>query len=228
MVNPSSIINRNILAEQFIKGEGLEIGALHSPLQLPARAKVKYVDRMSVSSLRMQYPELCDSKLVEPDVIDDGERLDSILDHSQDFVIANHFLEHCQNPILAISNMLRVLRVDGILFLAIPDKRHTFDIDRPVTTIEHLYRDYKEDPAWSKNQHYEEWVRLVDKVPEGLDMKRRISDLMEMDYSIHFHVWTQHEILELLSFLHNDLKFNFEIELFCKISNECILILNKS
>ena len=37
--------------------------------------------------------------------IDDGERLGKIADASQDFVIANHFLEHCQDPILALLNI---------------------------------------------------------------------------------------------------------------------------
>ena len=37
---------------------GIEIGALHHPLPVPPEARVRYVDRMPVSELRRQYPEL--------------------------------------------------------------------------------------------------------------------------------------------------------------------------
>ena len=37
--------------------------------------------------------------------MDDGERLATIADATQDFVIANHFLEHCQDPLGALGNM---------------------------------------------------------------------------------------------------------------------------
>ena len=46
------------IAKKYIAGNGIEIGALHKPLKVPESAKVKYVDRMSTSSLRKQYPEL--------------------------------------------------------------------------------------------------------------------------------------------------------------------------
>ena len=48
-----------------------------------------------------------------------------------------------------------------------PDKRHTFDIDRPVTPIEHLFRDFDQGPDLSRRDHFEEWARLVDKVAGG-------------------------------------------------------------
>ena len=123
--------DRIAVAKKFITGAGIEIGALHSPLPLPPDAKARYVDRMAVPDLRRQYPELNALNLVDIDIIDDGERLDSIRDATQDFVIANHFIEHCQNPLLALRNMLRVLKPGGILYLAIPDKRFTFDADNP-------------------------------------------------------------------------------------------------
>src|SRR5512137_1946907 len=132
------LLNRYSLASLYLRGEGIEIGALHNPLKVAPGAKVRYVDRMSVSDLRNQYPELSGKKLVPVDMVADGELLESIGDDSQDFVIANHFVEHCQNPLLAIENMMRVLRPEGILYLALPDKRYTFDRGRPVTPLAHL------------------------------------------------------------------------------------------
>jgi SAM-dependent methyltransferase len=155
-------ITRKKLASKYLSGDGIEIGALHSPLKIPAKAKVRYVDRMSVADLRKQYPELARCKLVEVDIIDNGEKLSTIEDCSFDFVIANHMIEHCQEPIGTMQQFLRVLKPGGVLYMAVPDKRYTFDFDRSVTSIDHLVRDYRDGSGWSKMQHFEEWCRLVE------------------------------------------------------------------
>jgi predicted SAM-dependent methyltransferase len=217
---------RDLFTNLFIAGEGIEIGALHNPLIVPESAKVKYVDRTTVSELRKQYPELNQENLVNVDIISDGEKLENINDDSQDFVIANHFLEHCQNPLIALKNILRVVKAGGIVYLAVPDKRYTFDIDRSVTKFEHLEKDYAGGPETSKKQHFEEWAEYVNKVKDEKAKKNRVAELMDMDYSIHFHVWTQHEILDFL--VKAKKYFSFEVELFCKNGHEVIVILSKS
>jgi len=219
-------LGREFVADTYIRGQGIEIGALHMPLGVPRSARVKYVDRLSVPDLRKHYPELNDKNLVEVDIIADGERLESISDATQDFVIANHFVEHCQNPIAAILNMFRVLKPGGVLYLALPDKRCSFDVDRPVTPFEHLLRDYHEGPAWSRRQHFEEWTRLVNKVLDDEEAERQIALNLEMDYSIHYHVWTQAEMFELVVELRK--MVSFELELSLKNGGEVIFILRKN
>lgn len=216
--------DRRAIAARYLSGAGLEIGALQNPLEVPASARVKYVDRMSISGLRQHYPELAELPLVDVDILDDGERLGTIADSSQDFVIANHFIEHCENPLLALRNMLRVLRASGVLYLAVPDKRHTFDAERPVTTLSHLLRDYEEGPEWSRAGHYLEYARLVGKTddPEG-----DAAGLMARGYSIHFHVWTPLGVLELMSALPALIGARFEIECFVAQDRECVAVLRK-
>jgi predicted SAM-dependent methyltransferase len=76
---------------------------------------------------------------VEIDVIDDGSRLASFGDQSIDFVVANHVLEHLEDPVAALHHWLRVLRPRGVLFLTLPDAQHTpFDAARERTSVEHL------------------------------------------------------------------------------------------
>ena len=157
---------RQEIAGRYLRGSGIEIGALHNPLDVPRSVRVRYVDHLPVDQLRDHYPELAGEKLVDVEIVDDGERLATISDASQDFVIANHFLEHCEDPLGALGNMIRVLRPGGILYLAVPDKRYTFDVDRPVTSTDHLLRDHREGPEGSRRGHYEEWARLVDKAEE--------------------------------------------------------------
>ncbi len=219
-------VMRNRIAEDHIKGVGIEIGALNDPVRVPAGASVRYVDRLSIEDLRRHYPELDATRLMDPDIITDGETLDTVEDQSQDFVVANHFLEHCQNPLLAVENMLRVLRRNGILYMAIPDKRYSHDVDRPVTPYEHLVKDYTEGFAGSRKQHYEEWVRYVDKVTDEFEAAQRVKHLMKTGYSIHFHVWTQVEMIELI--LNLKKRLEFEIELIYRNLNEVIFILRRT
>jgi predicted SAM-dependent methyltransferase len=220
--------DRVAIAEKYLRGDGIEIGALNSPLQVPREARVKYVDRMATPDLRKQYPELADLDLVDADIIDDGERLGSVGDSTQDFVIANHFIEHCQNPLLALSNMFRVLKADGLLYLAVPDKRFTFDVDRPVTPLEHILRDFEEGGEWSRRQHFEEWVRDVNKVEDKAEFEKRVEELLGIDYSIHFHAWTQLEMLEFVLALDRRLGIRFDVEMLFKNGEECIFILRKT
>ena len=217
---------REAIAAAFLQGEGIEIGALHQPLVVPASVRVKYVDRMTAPDLRRQYAELAAQPLVETDIVDNGELLSTIGDGTQDFVIANHFIEHCQNPLLTVQNLLRVLKPGGVIYMAVPDKRFSFDVDRPCTTVEHLMRDFSEGPAWSKRQHFDEWSRLVNKRTGDRQVEEEVAHLIDIDYSIHFHVWGAAELLGLILTLQR--LFQFETELFLRNGPESIVILRKT
>ena len=217
---------RETVASIFLRGEGIEIGALHQPLRIPEAARVKYVDRMAATDLTSQYAELAALPLVHVDIIDNGETLATIADASLDFAIANHFLEHCQNPFQTLQNFFRVLRPGGVIFMAVPDKRHSFDADRPCTTIEHLTRDYVEGPEGSKRAHFEEWSRLVNKRTDPALVDEEVRHLINIDYSIHFHVWGAAELLEFLLALRTYV--SFEPELFLRNGPETIFVLRKT
>ena len=110
--------------------------------------------------------------------------------------------------------------------MALPDKRFTFDVERPVTDIDHVLRDFEEGPEWSKRGHYEEWVRIVGKLSDK-EAEEQIQNLMRKECWIHFHVWTQYEMFELLEGARKRLGLNFEIECFLKSAGECIFVLRK-
>jgi SAM-dependent methyltransferase len=231
---PTVFDGRVEFASRFIGGEGLEIGALHAPLGVPAHARVTYVDRMTESGLREEYPELADADFATVDRIDDGELLTTFPDESQDFVIANHFLEHCENPIGTIAVHLRKLRPGGVLFYAVPDKRYTFDFQRPVTPLSHFVDDYENGPKASRQSHYEEWASFIgdDGQPvTGLseaEVEARARRIQESGYSIHIHVWTQAEFLELLVETRRRLGDGFDMEAAARSSLEFIVVLRKA
>lgn len=222
-----SEILRAAVASRYLRGDGIEIGALHSPLELPSNVTIRYLDRMPTNQLKQTYPELSEYELVEVDILDNGETLATISDDAIDFVIANQMIEHCQNPISTIENWVRVLKPGGILYMGVPDKRYTFDCDRPVTSLKHLVRDYTDGPEWSRDSHFEEWTRLVDKFPED-EVAGRAKGLAALNYSIHFHVWTQVEFLELLNYCRSILFLPIETETLQQNGFEFIIVIRKT
>jgi len=215
-------LNREELASIYLSGNGIEVGALHSPLKVPSDAKVQYVDLKMPEELRKFYVGLTDIKV--PDILTDGEKLTGVKDESQDFVIANHFIEHCEDLIGTIENFLRVVKRNGILFLALPDKRFTFDVRRPLTTFEHLLRDYREGGEWSRFGHHEEAHRLILGITDEKQIRRHMEEMADT----HYHVWTQIEMLEMVVRLRRELAFDFELEAFLNHPPlEAILIIRK-
>lgn len=219
---------RRRLAERYLEGEGIEIGALNRPLPTPPGARVRYVDRMDAQGLSEHYPEIPQATMVPIHVIDDGERLKTFADESLDFMIANHFLEHCEDPIGAVATFLRVLRRGGVVYLAVPDKRYTFDRPREETTFDHVLADWREGPERSRRKHYEEWIRIIHEVKDDAWAENRIRHYMNMRYSIHFHAWTRGGLEVFFDRLRRELNFPMRIECIQPNGEECILILRKA
>jgi SAM-dependent methyltransferase len=217
---------RAALAATFLYGQGIEIGALDCPLPVPGRAHVRYVDRVSVAQLRAYYPELADRKLTEPDLIEDGERLPTVASGSLDFIIANHMLEHCENPLGTMRTHLDRLRAGGVLFYAIPDKRQCFDRPRPLTTFAHLVADDADGGAQSRWGHYLEWAVHVNGMSNSI-AEQNARENMHNAYSIHFHVWDPNAFRELLRSASEYLRVPFAVEHFAENGSEAIAILRK-
>lgn len=227
MLRPRDLYTvRREVADRYISGQGIEIGALVHPLHVPEAARVRYVDRMDALALREQYPEMAEARMVDVDCIDNGETLATFTDGSEDFVISNHVIEHMEDPLGAMENWLRVLKPGGVLYCALPDKRKTFDVRRPLTTLDHLLRDRLESPTASRHEHFLEYVTLVDNVPEPKAAEAAAA-LQRRDYSIHYHVWTAASFLEVLGYMHRETQHPFDLELVLRNDVEVIVILRR-
>jgi SAM-dependent methyltransferase len=224
---PCEASARKELAARFLRGSGLEVGALQRRLEVPVHCSVTYVDRLPLPNLLEHYPELRGQPLQAPDLIDDGETLSKVTSDTQDFVIANHFLEHCENPIQTILNFLRVLRNGGILYLAVPDKRFTFDIGRPVTPYSVLAETFRDGRRRNRADLYVEWVTYVTHTPVW-EVEVAARKLLEDQYSIHFNVWALPDLLELIARCKADFGLPFTLEWLVCSENEVIVILKKS
>jgi len=226
---------RSVFAAGYLSGEGIEIGALHQPLAVPPQARVRYVDRMTSSDLRREYPELAQWDLTEVDIVDDGEKLATVPAESQDFIIANHFLEHTEDPVGTIETHLGKLKPGGVLFYAVPDKRFTFDFRRTPTALAHMVSDHEEGPERSRSQHYREWAELVWEPVEGegtATEEEKIEAGREylegQNYSIHMHVWTQADFLRLILTLRDRAEVGFYLEAASRVGIEFVVVLRKA
>ncbi|MCW2968114.1 MAG: Methyltransferase type 11 [Solirubrobacteraceae bacterium] len=196
----NQLVVREDVSRLYLRGDGIEIGAFAWPQRLPPGARARYVDWTDKAELVRLYDTgfVRERAVPETDVVDDATTLASFADAALDFVVASHVLEHIEDPIGALENMLRVLRPGGILFLILPDARETFDAARERTTVEHLVRDHAEGPERSRRQHYEEWARVIESVPEDR-VAARADEFAAQDARHHFHVWEFEGFLRLVT-----------------------------
>lgn len=192
---------REDLARRYLSGHGLEIGAASWPMRVPRGARVTYVDYLPRAELLVAYAESFASSGVNFDAvpenaIDDAETLATFPDASVDFVVANHVLEHLQDPVRALRNFCRVVRPGGVVFITLPDPKASFDNRRPRTTVAHVLRDHEQGPEVSRREHYEEWSTYID--GSGTGHEDRIARYERNDERHHFHVWELEDFLELL------------------------------
>src|SRR3989344_5398216 len=219
---------RSRLAARYIRGQGLEIGALDTPLKvIPSKASVMYSDRIGKSGLRKHYPELGSREFVDIGLIDNGETLTKIKSASQDFVIANHFIEHCEDPIATLFNHLRVLKKGGIIYWAVPNKHLTFDEKRAITSNRHLWLDHTRGVKFSRARHYKEFVKYALGY-SGIMVREKTKELMTNKYSIHYHVWAPDSFYNFLYFAKEKLNMKFCIMDLIINLNEFIVILKKN
>jgi SAM-dependent methyltransferase len=88
--------------------------------------------------------------------------MECISSASYDFVLSSHVLEHTANPILALSEWVRLLKDQGTLVLLLPHKDGTFDHRRPVTTMQHLIADFNASMTEDDMTHMPEIMALHD------------------------------------------------------------------
>jgi hypothetical protein len=119
--------------------------------------------------------------------------------------------------------------------------RKCFDRQRQPTPLEHIFRDYDEGPAWSRDLAYQEFGKLF--VAEGMDKglfeqqygeerKARelqtAEELKRADFSIHFHTWTIDSMLAMFCQMKERYNLAFEFRLVLQNQDEVIFIFQKT
>jgi ubiquinone/menaquinone biosynthesis C-methylase UbiE len=139
-----------------------------------------------------RYQELPGSNLVNVDRLDDGETLSTFGSESQDFIIANHFFDHCQDLTQTIKNFLRVLHPGGLIYMSIPDMR------RPRTPLSHVVADHASGAEINREQHFHE--RFAEphfgRSYAGESIEARFRKLIAQENSVDFHTNHFHALIK--------------------------------
>jgi SAM-dependent methyltransferase len=121
---------------------GLEIGALAAPLLRAPHANIRFVDHANQATLRAKYaddPSVPADQIVPVDAIwGENTLADCFPGEIFDYVIASHVIEHVPDVIGWLAEIAAVLRPDGRLILAIPDRRYSYDVLRRETSLSDL------------------------------------------------------------------------------------------
>jgi SAM-dependent methyltransferase len=134
--------------------------------------------------------------------ISEATDLSFIPDSSYDFLLSSHMLEHSANPLRALHEWQRVLKVDGTLFLVLPHKDGTFDHLRPVTPLKHLIQDFERGTGEDDLTHLPEIVALHDlRLDFGVASLEEFEARSAKNYenrALHHHVFDARAAVELV------------------------------
>ena len=117
---------------------GLEIGAQHAPLVAKSESDVRYVDYATTDEIRAGWTK---SHVVDPDalvavdIVWGVTPLRDTVPAPVDYIIASHVIEHVPDLVGWLAELRAALKDDGVVCLAIPDRRFTFDLFRTETVL---------------------------------------------------------------------------------------------
>jgi len=127
----------------------LEIAPLNRPLLPKEHPNTRYLDLYSAEELRQHFR--LDANVVEKDIVDvhyihTGQPYKELVGGEKfGLIVASHVIEHVPNLIGWLNDIESILHEDGIVQLAIPDKRYCFDFRRRLTDISDIIGAYLEN-----------------------------------------------------------------------------------
>jgi SAM-dependent methyltransferase len=128
--------------------------------------------------------------------------LEAIASATYEFVLSSHTLEHVANPLRALAEWMRVLAEKGLLVLVLPHRDGTFDRHRPVTTLEHLIQDFRQQTTEADLTHLDEILKLhdlsLDPLAGGAEAFRQRSLRNLENRCLHHHVFDLRLAMELV------------------------------
>lgn len=116
---------------------GVEIGPYDRPIVMRDMANILYADLRTTEELkdaaRYGKNRRDPGKIVDVDLVISKDTFE--LPHNVDFIVASHVLEHVPDPVGWLNRLGSYLNPCGFIFLAVPDRRFTFDHFRSLTSL---------------------------------------------------------------------------------------------
>ena len=118
--------------------KGLEIGAQHAPLVAKTESDVRYVDYATTDEIRAGWTKshvVDPGSLVDVDIVWGVTPLRDTVPAPVDYIVASHVIEHVPDLVGWLAELRAALKDDGVVCLAIPDRRFTFDLFRAESVM---------------------------------------------------------------------------------------------
>lgn len=162
---------QTITASCRLNGKGLEIGPAYSGMCRKADGfDVEILDHMDRPGLLEKYrqdPNVSAEQLARIEEVDyvwsGGSYRDATGKTAHyDYIIASHVIEHVTDVIGFLKDCAAMLKEGGVLSLAVPDKRYTFDHFRTLTGIGAVIDDHLAPrPVHSWGHMVDQWVNAT-------------------------------------------------------------------
>jgi len=139
---------RIMTASIDLDGLGLEIGPSHRPL-LPKREgfNIRTADHLDQAGLIAKYDGIRETSGIEfVDYVVQGNRLTTTIPDTFDYVVASHVIEHTVCLVSFLQDVRKLLNPGGVLSLAVPDRRYSFDRFRERSSLARVLEIYHAAP----------------------------------------------------------------------------------
>mgnify|MGYP000137747675 CR=1 FL=1 len=146
-----------ILKYADLSGKGIEVAPYFNPAA-PKRSgrDILIVDVFDTDTLRAgakkdsMIPDSRIEEIEEVDLVGDASRVGEVIEAAGlsgqiDYIVSSHNVEHLPNPILFLQGVHHALKPGGILSMAVPDCRSSFDHFRFPTRLADWLAAYHDD-----------------------------------------------------------------------------------
>lgn len=192
-------------------GFGLEIGPSHNPIAAKKDGyNVDVVDHLSRAQLMDKYADhgVDLDKIEEVDYIWNGQSFAELTGKRghYDWIISSHSIEHSPDFIAFLNGCAQVLKDDGVISLAVPDQRFSFDHFRALSGLGEVIDAHSEKrKAHSAGKVAEHFLNAVSKggeiawaahshgnfepVHDLLTVKQHMQAAIDSDVYQDVHAW---------------------------------------
>lgn len=186
---------------RYLSGRGIELGAQQVPTDVGPSCTVEYVDVVPNKYLVERYG-LPEADLVPLTHVIDGNDLSVYKDGELDFVIANHVLEHFDDPVGGVLEWMRIVKPGGKLFITLPNHRgNSYDMGRTPARADHLELDHRDAAGRpARNfEHYEDFARTLYQLTDREKIREQAKKWTDDGDRHHYHVYDAVTVRDVLS-----------------------------
>lgn len=140
LIAGTKLRRRLLLSGLNQNGLGLEIGPSHAPVAPKSEGfRVETLDYTDKNGLSQVYTKMGidTSRIEEVDHVWKGERYADLVGGTErfDWILASHVFEHVPDLLGTLKQCREVLKPGGILSIALPDHRNSFDHNRSPSSL---------------------------------------------------------------------------------------------